>query len=231
MIDWHSHILPEMDDGSRSIEESLQMLEALGEQGAQCVLATPHFFANEESVDEFLLRRSEAFGKLKDSLDGKYPCVLCGAEVRYYSGISKMQGLDRLTVDGTKILLLEMPMSKWTEYTLKELEDLAGTRGLTVVMAHIERYMALQGERTFERLCDCGILMQVNASFFEGFRRHKALKLLGNGKIHFIGSDTHNMTSRAPKLDVAYGQIHRKFGEDFVFQMNEFGKSALGHNI
>jgi glycerol-3-phosphate dehydrogenase (NAD(P)+) len=65
----------------------------------------------------------------------------------------------------------------------------------------------------------------------EGVYTAKALKLLGNGKIHFIGSDTHNMTSRAPKLDVAYGQIHRKFGEDFVFQMNEFGKSALGHNI
>lgn len=229
MIDWHSHILPKMDDGSRSVEESIAMLHLQKSQGADVVLATPHFYANEETVDEFLERRGRCFNNLSASLDADCPRVLCGAEVRYYPGISNMEGLERLAIEGTNVLLLEMSMTKWTEYTVKELVELASTKGLTIVMAHIERYMDIQGESTFIRLLNSGMLMQVNSTFFSGFfNKRKAIKLLDLGKIHLIGSDAHNTTSRAPKLDSAYELIEKNFGQEYLSQMDEFGKELLG---
>ena len=64
MIDWHSHILPAMDDGSRDAEESRLMPELLKAQGIQTVVATPHFYANEESVETFLQRRHDSYERL-----------------------------------------------------------------------------------------------------------------------------------------------------------------------
>ena len=98
MIDWHTHILPAVDDGSRDIEESLKMLSELKAQGVDCVVATPHFIANAESVEEFISRRDEAYASLAESMSEDLPKVLCGAEVKYYPGIAKMEGLEKLTV-------------------------------------------------------------------------------------------------------------------------------------
>jgi len=228
MIDWHSHILPDMDDGSQCVEESIEMLDMLAEQGVSCVIATPHFLANQESIESFLQRRRISYDALMQAVHKNHPTVLCGAEVKYYFGISKMENLNALTIEGTNILLLEMPMIKWTEYTVKELTELAGTRGLTVILAHVERYLSLQERGTFEKLSENGLLMQTNASFYKGFfNRQKALRLLDAGIVQFIGSDCHNLTSRAPNLVPAYEFIEKKLGEHFVSQMNEFGHRAL----
>ena len=117
MIDWHTHILPGVDDGSRDVEESIKMLSELKAQGIEYVVATPHFIANAESVDEFLKRRDEAYASLTAVAGEDLPKILCGAEVKYYPGIARMEGLEKLTVGDTRILLLEMPMAKWTKYT------------------------------------------------------------------------------------------------------------------
>lgn len=231
MIDWHSHVLPAMDDGSQTIEESLAMLAALKDQGVDIVIATPHFYANEGTVDGFLERRKAAFDLLQSGRKEMSPAVLCGAEVRYYPGISKWQDLGRLTIEGTRILLLEMPMSKWTDYTLGELSELANTKGLKVMMAHIERYLSIQEHGVVQKLRERGLLIQVNASFFEGFvGKRKALRMLGDGLIQFIGSDCHNLTSRAPKLRGAYELISKKYGEDYICQMNEYAHRILGYH-
>jgi protein-tyrosine phosphatase len=230
MIDWHSHVLPALDDGSKSVDESQRMLTALKEQGIACVIATPHFHANRESVDTFLQKRKESYERLIQADNGSLPQILCGAEVRYYPGIAKMEGLERLAIDGGSILLLEMPMDKWTEYTVRELCELASTRGLTVILAHIERYLNMQSRGVVERLCANGLLMQSNASFFNDFvTRHKAFKLLVSGNIHFIGSDCHNMKERAPQIGRAYELIEKKLGPEYVSQMREYGYKMLKH--
>ena len=232
MIDWHSHILPGMDDGSRSVEESLAMLNALREQGVDHVIATPHFYANDEAVDAFLERRAQSQELLREACREETPRVLCGAEVRYYPGIARMKDLGRLRIQSTKLLLLEMPMVKWTEYTIRELIELAGSGELAVVMAHMERYMSLQNRGVWEKLCDHGLLIQVNASFFGSFgNKRKAWKLLDAGRIHLIGSDCHNMTTRPPRIGDAYERIRRKFGDSYVSQMNGFGYGLLEQTL
>lgn len=228
MIDWHSHVLPKMDDGSRSIEESISMLDFLSEQGVSIVIATPHFDADDESVDIFLERRAHAYQSLAPHLKPEHPRVFCGAEVKYYPGIAKMKDLSRLTMEGTNILLLEMPMAKWSDYMVKELVELAGTRGLTIVMAHIERYIGMQKRGVVDWLCANGIWMQVNATFFERIRtRRQAMRLLGRGVIRVIGSDCHNLTSRPPRLRTAYDLIQKRWGEDVVHQIHGVGHRAL----
>lgn len=228
MIDWHSHILPGVDDGSRNTEESLAMLQMLREQGVDTVIATPHFYANEKSVDRFLKKRDAALEALRAQLTGEDMTIVPGAEVKYYPGISRMHDLKRLCIKGSGLLLLEMPMSKWTEYTMRELVELSSTNGLTVVLAHIERYLKYQSRAAWNRLYDCGIQMQVNASFFNSmFTRRKALHMLENGAIQFLGSDCHNTGTRAPHIDRAVRVIEKKLGRRFVDQMDEYGHAMF----
>lgn len=228
MIDWHSHVLPCIDDGSKSVEESLLLLNSLRSQGINTVIATPHYNADHDSVLSFLLRREASFQNLSQKIGSEDPKILLGAEVRYYPGISRLEGLPKLTIGESKLLLLEMPQSKWTEYTLRELDELSRRGDLTLVLAHIERCLPYQTDATWLRLYESGILMQVNASFFcDFFQKWKALRLLRDGKIHFIGSDCHNMKCRPPMLDKAYQVISKKLGNQFIRQMNEYGNSLL----
>ena len=228
MIDWHTHILPAMDDGSRDGVESLAMLESLAAQKIQTVIATPHFYADDEPLATFLERRQQAIERLQET-GISVPRVLLGAEVRYYQGISRLEGLKDLRIQGSKLLLLEMPMTKWTQSMVRELIEMAGRSSIRIVLAHVERYFDLQKPGVWDQLAANGILFQVNASFFAGFfSKHKAISLLRQGSIHFIGSDCHNMTTRAPKIGQAYDWIRKKLGDDYVNQMNEYGRHLLG---
>lgn len=228
IVDFHSHILPGIDDGSQSVAESLALLRLQKEQGVEIVAATPHFYANHTSVEEFLSRRERALGELLPSLPADAPQIVPGAEVRYYEGISRLAQLNALRIGNSKVLLLEMPFSPWTEYTVRELVDLCNQSGLRPVLAHIERYLRFQNPRVWERLLDSGMLMQVNASFFNEFRtRRKAMRMLAYGEAHLIGSDCHNLTDRPPQLQKAYDLIRKKLGDDFVDQMNDFASHLL----
>ncbi len=231
MIDWHSHVLPGIDDGSKSVEESLALLLCLRAQGVHTVIATPHYDANIESVHSFLQRRENSYRELSQRIDAESPQILLGAEVLYYPGISRLAELSALTIGESKLLLLEMPLSKWTEYTLRELEEIARRGDVSLVLAHVERYFPYQTDTTWLRLYESGILMQVNASFFTGFfQKRKALRLLREGKIHLIGSDCHDMKRRPPTLDQAIQSISKNLGNQFLHQVNEYGISLLSQN-
>ncbi len=223
MIDFHSHILPEMDDGSRSVEESVLMLKALAEQGTEKVVATPHFYANDESVLSFLSRRRASFEKLEASDSHLMPKVILGAEVRFYDGISKLEGLDSLCIQGTRLLLLEMSMQRWTEYTLKEIIDISCRGKVIPVIAHLDRYMKFQSSDALNRLLANGVLMQINANFVYGLlTRRKAFGLLKNSAVHFLGSDCHNLSDRAPDIGKAFDIIKNKLGRDFLLSFENY---------
>lgn len=228
MIDWHNHILPGVDDGSRDLAESIEMIKMQMAQAVTTVIATPHFYANDETVEAFLERRNAAFGELKLKLPENAPEILLGAEVKYYQGISRMENLKALRIQNSKLLLLEMPMTVWTEYMVRELIELAGKSSFQIVLAHVERYLKQQKASTWDRIYESGILTQVSASFFSGlFSKRKAISLLREGKINFIGSDCHNTTSRPPALRSAFDMIQKKLGNTYIDQMHEFGLTVL----
>ncbi|MBQ7922079.1 MAG: hypothetical protein IJ325_05830 [Clostridia bacterium] len=216
MIDFHTHLLPCMDDGSKSVDESLAMLEALRGQGVTKAAATPHFYANDESVDDFIARRDASFGMLKARLPDT-SWILPGAEVRYYEGISRLPDLKKLRIVNTRFVLLEMPFSQWTEYSVREIMDIAAQGKITPVLAHIDRYLPMLKKTVLPRLLNSGVLIQANVSFFTGFfTRSQALHMVRTNQIHFIGSDCHNLTDRPPDISKAISRMEKKFGDTFV---------------
>ena len=228
MVDFHTHILPQIDDGSGSLEESLHMLSMLRDQQVSTVLATPHFDANKQSIDRFVQRRSEAYTELQGRMDDALPQIRLGAEVLYYSGISRWDNLDALCIEGTRVLLLEMPLARWTTLMVREVQSLSNTRGITVVLAHIERYLKLQSPGVIQELLDSGIYMQVNASFFiERSTRRTALKMLRCNQIHLLGSDCHGVQNRPPALNEARNVIVKKYGEEFFDHMVAFAHEFI----
>lgn len=223
MIDFHSHILPSIDDGSKSVEESIEMLRLLKRQGITKVVMTPHFYANRNSVDGFLEKRKKSYDMLSEKLPDNLPEIYLGAEVKYYEGISRNEKLRNLCIGNTNLLLLEMSMSKWTEYTLRELCEISNTNNVIVVLAHIERYLKFQQKGTLEMLVSSGILIQANADFFISFSsRRKAINMLRNNIIHFIGSDCHNLDDRPPKMDQAISHIKRKAGNSVYIKLKHY---------
>lgn len=222
MTDFHSHILPGVDDGSKSIEESLLMLELLSNQGINRVVATPHFYANDESVEEFLERRQKAFDLISES-STVIPQVVQGAEVKFYDGISRLKDLKSLCIQGTNLLLLEMPFNKWTEYTVRELIDISSDGRVTVVLAHFDRYLSFQKSDVWYRILDSGILLQMNADYINNFfSRQKALSFFKKGAVHFIGSDCHNMNNRVPEIGKAIDILEKKLGNQYMLSFDNY---------
>ena len=232
MIDWHSHILPNMDDGSKSLDESLKLLELLSSQDVDTVVATPHFYAENERLDSFLARRTESLDRLRSGLGSESripaPSVISGAEVRYYKGISRLEGLEKLKVERSRLLLLEMPFERWSDYVLKEVEEISRSGIVSVLLAHIDRYYGFVDLSVFDRLRQNGVDLQINAEAFDSFfDRAKAYKMIRSGLARFLGSDCHNLDTRAPKIGIAFDYIRKKAGKEFLYGMNKFGHSLF----
>lgn len=228
MIDLHSHILPGIDDGSKSPEMSCQMLTLLHQQGVETVVATPHFYARKDTPEIFLRRRAEAFDRLKDECP-EAPQILLGAEVAYYDGMSHTKELEKLQLGNSKLLLVEMPFGPWTHRMVDEICRIPSVTGLTPVLAHVNRYRrANQLPKYQMELLDQGILFQCNAeAFLPLWERRWALQMLKKEQIHFLGSDTHNLTNRAPNIDLAVNAITRKLGAGFLAELTAFGNEMV----
>ena len=231
MMDFHTHILPKMDDGSKDLEESVSLLRMLAEQGVKCVVATPHFHPNDYTIEVFLKRRQESYEQLLGVLGEDFPQVILGAEVCYYEGISRMPDLLSLCIGDTKVLLLEMPHCRWTESVLRELVHLANSGKITVLLAHVERYLEFQEIETWQRLHKNGIFMQVNAGYFVKLRtRGKARRLLKEGFIDVLGSDCHGMDFRPPNIGKATEWIKKKMGSEYIDKINIRSERLLKKN-
>ena len=228
MIDFHSHILPGIDDGSKSPEMSLRMISALAGQGVDTVAATSHYYATDRTPEHFLARRAEAYERIRGRLPEGSPRILLGAEVLYFPGISRMEALPELCLEGTKLLLLEMPFTVWTENMVREISELSHAGPCTILLAHIERYCFRQPVSGWDGLLSQGVLMQANADFFLRWpTRRKALRLLREGRIHLLGSDCHNTDSRAPHLAEAREIIREKLGEAPLEEIDSLGREIL----
>lgn len=214
MIDIHTHILPGMDDGSVSLEESLAMAKESARQGVRLLAATPHFYATQEDPNSFLRRREKSLALLESAWQDSFPTLLVGAEVRYFDGISRVEKIAHLTLDHTRILLLEMPFTSWSRRMVEEVVELQRSRGLQVLLAHVERYMKDQDGQVWETFRQNGVWMQCNANFFLRWQtKRKAQALFKKGEIQMLGSDTHNMTSRPPNLALAREVLVKSLGQ------------------
>ncbi len=227
MIDFHSHFLPEMDDGSASPEESAQMLRLSKQQGVDTIVATSHFYALEDNPAVYLGRRQEAFEKIAYE-PNSMPTILLGAEVSYFNGISHSEDLQKLCIGESRLLLVEMPFRPWTA---REVEDVCALnrQGVLPVMAHVERYMRRHQIPTYaNKMLREGLYFQCNAEFFlQPLGSMRAIHMLRKGQIHFLGSDCHNMGHRISKMDQAAQVIRRRVGQGALDRLDAIAEELL----
>lgn len=210
MIDFHSHILPGVDDGPQTLSESLSMLRSSFLQGVDAVVSTSHFYADEDYPEKFLQRRAAAAERLMNAMllsEEIYPNVILGAEVLYFPGISEADDIDRLRIGESRSILVEPPMAPWSGDMLDEIEQLGRNFDLQPIIAHVDRYMLLlQDNSLMDQVLSRELRVQVNGSYFLNPKTQKAaFQNLKAGKIQLIGSDCHNMVSRPPNL----GQLRK----------------------
>ncbi len=220
MTDFHAHVLPGLDDGSDSTETSLRMLDMWREQGrVDTVCATPHFYPDRESPKRFLKRRRASWDRLASAMPEGGPRILVGAEVFYFDGVAMTEDLPALCLEGTRLLLLEMPFVPWTSRMLDQVAEIS-RRGLQPVIAHLERYLSFNDRQTVRSLMELDVLIQCNAEFFlDRHTARRALRMLRDGQIDLLGTDAHNTDSRAPNLAAALTLIEEKLGRSAMDEL------------
>lgn len=213
MTDLHTHILPGMDDGAPDMKTAQQMLTMEEKQGVGTVALTPHFYRTREHVSDFLTRRTNAMVQMQNVLKNvKHPQLILSAEVAYVPGMADWQELEQLCYAGTKILLVEPPMTAWNDEMFRQLYAIEGRRGITPMIAHIDRYFGAQTKASIEQLLEMGFPIQVSTAALLKFHgRSRALKLLADFNAVLV-SDCHNTTTRAPDFDAAVRVLEKKLG-------------------
>lgn len=234
MTDFHSHILPGIDDGSKSINESLWMLEESKKQDVDIVVATPHFYPWLHNPEIFLENREKALIKLNEAIDdkNKYPEVIVGAEVYYFEGISQIEALPYLAIGDTDYMLIEMPSVCWNKRMLDELSTIKSVRGITPIIAHINRYIKFQkGISILDALIEREFLIQCNTEYFiNPLTSSKAVKMLRKGQIHLLGTDCHNKKNRIPDMKKAIKIITTKTDDNIISNIDSLSKKILKKN-
>lgn len=202
LTDYHCHILPGIDDGAYDVDTSLSMIETMKEQGVERIVATPHFYAHEErSLTEYLIRREIAYESIADF--AAVPNILLGAEVAIEHGISKIHGIDRLAIEDTGLILLELPFRDFEDWMSEEINAIASEYGLTVILAHIHRYLTYYSPENFEKILKTDAVFQFNNEAFLVERETELLNRLKDEKKRIVfGSDAHNMGARRPNWDM-----------------------------
>ena len=225
LYDMHSGILPAFDDGAKTLEVSLELIDSLRKQGVRNICLTPHFYSNELSYDEYLVKREKAFLKFKPHMPQDINFVL-GCEVYVTEYMFNNNDLSGVTYGKSRYILTEFDYeNSFSERTMQRIYMMIQNYKLKPVLPHVERYEHLMSHPDdIEQLKDIGVVIQTNISNYTRnapfFLKRKLLKYISRGLIDIIGSDTHSKTHNSPDVFTeALDTIAHKCGEDTVKRM------------
>lgn len=224
MIDCHSHILPHFDDGAKDADTALKMLSESFSQGVETVVSTSHCYPKcAEDVASFANARNEAFAALKRRMSesgAEYPEIYPAAELNMLTDVSEYEEIKDICINNTNYILIEMPMTVWKEWMIEAVYKLTA-KGYRPIMAHIDRYLS-QDKHFLESLNELDVAYQLNTdALIDPHMRRYAFKLIENGGVHILGTDMHNLTSRAPNMKSAADIIVKHFGEECMNYFND----------
>lgn len=230
--DFHSHILPCVDDGAKSVEDSIALIENLASQGVTDICLTPHFYTSEISTEDFLSKRNESFELLKGSLpDDLKVNFHLGAEVYITKYLFSSTIDKRICIDGTDYILCEFSYDKkYRENMLNYIENLVYSNSLIPIIAHVERYdWLLKDEKARKELLSMGVLFQTNTiSLCDRKFKKKLLKMISNKEISFLGTDAHSMHRNSPQyFSQAQAVISDKLSSDFLDYIQSASKNIF----
>ena len=217
MIDLHSHILPNVDDGSRSLEDSLSLMKEASKLGITDIVFTPHYELNPSRMVPNV-NFKDSFENFKKELIGNEINinVYLGNEITLENGIiDQIKNKYCLTLNDSKYILLELDFFAEEEEIGEIIYEL-GLAGYRVIIAHVERYLYAD-YKYVEMLVNEGALIQVNAASLtvkNSYLKKFMSKLIKNNLIHFIASDVHR--GRENKLQEAYQIVSKRFNKDIA---------------
>jgi len=239
MTDLHTHILPCMDDGPRSVDMSLEMLKMEYAQGVTTVALTSHFHPARETADHFLSRREASFRALKEGIlalpsddRDRIPQLILAAEVVWVHSLTELRDLHKLCYENTRYLLVELPFGRWTDRLFDELDDFVNRSGMVPVIAHIDRYFAANPPKQMETLSEFSLPVQISAdSVSRFFTSRRSLNMLRDQTAQLVISDCHDPSSRQPNLGEAYAKIEKKLGSDFASKVRDRSDSLIKTSV
>ena len=224
-LDIHNHILPGVDDGAKTMEDTMELLKMEYENGVRTVIFTPHYIprSDVEKNKEKSKKTKEVFEKVKEECKNSFPDMkfYLGNELYYKSGI--MQELDEKranTIGNSDYILTEFD-TNISYMDLKKAVQQYLLKGYQPILAHVERYHCLYNHfDRMEEIKNMGSLMQMNTENFLGglFSQNRKIctKAVAEGYIDFLGTDSHDTKMRKPEMEKAIKYLKKKISQSVL---------------
>ncbi len=215
MIDIHNHILPMVDDGSQSIDFSIEMIEKEISDGVESVILSPHVQSHVSKVEPEELKK--VFLELQEEVlkRGLKVNLYLGAEILYRSHLTP--DYQSISLAGSKYILIEFSTSIDTP-----IEDIVydlSRQGFIPIVAHVERYKYLSFD-DYQRIKNSGGMLQVNGNSIMGIdpkvNKKLVMKILKAELADFVASDAHNMGVRLPNLKETYHYLEKHLSKEYL---------------
>jgi protein-tyrosine phosphatase len=235
MIDTHLHILPGVDDGPETMQETILLARTLVEEGIHSAIATPHY--NDEFPHRSTNEIRERVGVVQQELDwqGITLRLFPGHEVLIQPGLVEDIQAGRIaTLNGSRYLLLELWNNSWMPETERVVFQLRAN-DIVPIIAHPERYRPIQQDpQRLAALLRQGALAQVVAGSLLGTQgnttRRTAETLLKKGLVHCLASDAHDLRKRPPRIRQSLQQAEQLVSRSHLYRMIETIPAAILHN-
>lgn len=231
MIDFHSHILPNIDDGSFSTEETIEMLEEARKVGFTKIISTSHY------IEEFYEFNEEYRTNLINNLKIETPDIelFLGSEIYITDKLIKLlEEKQASTINNSRYVLFELPMHAKSAYT-KEIIYRLIEKNYIPIIAHPERYSYVQENSEYvKELHDMGALFQANYGSIIGMYGKKAEKtvkrLLKDNQIHFLGSDVHRSNQIYPKIPKIMKKLNKVISAEKIEELTTINPQKVLEN-
>ena len=237
MIDFHNHIIPNLDDGSKSVEMSLSMLKEAQSQGVTDVVNTVHFqhpklYAKNTSYN-FVINEVKKMEEIAKSNNINIK-IHAASEVFFQFNLTKILDNPITTFGNNKYMLIEFSTLSFPKGYEEELFKL-NLKGITPIIAHPERYREIHNDINIAKTwIDRGYFIQIDcSSILGGFGKRTqatAIKLLENGLCHLVGSDAHNDKRRNFLMKPALQKIEKLINQDAVETIKDNSVQILNGN-
>tara|TARA_B100000965_G_scaffold59287_1_gene45343 strand:- start:1106 stop:1888 length:783 start_codon:yes stop_codon:yes gene_type:complete len=239
MIDFHNHVIPNVDDGPNEIKESLSMLQSAQDQGIKEVVQTIHFQHPkmfDKNVDYAYLKKIVDDLQLvlnKKNIDIR---LHLAAEVFYLPNLTEISSNPLLTIGNGKYMLIEFEPNIYPQNYENELFKLQ-SKGITPIIAHPERYRFIQQDISIlDKWIERDYVIQIDAGSIIGKLGKNAnkisLEMIDSGYVHIIGSDAHNNKNRNFCLKDTYSFLNKNYSKNLEgFLKKNVERIILGEKI
>lgn len=236
MIDIHSHILFNIDDGAATLEDSVKLCRDAADNGVKLITATPHFF-DYSHIRSFVSERNHKISVLREILDEEdIPIsVAAGSELFLNDKVFSAGDLDALTINGSRYMLCEFPLGPFDIDRAPLWIDELISRGYTPIVAHPERYIEFHRNLyIIDELLDREVVFQVNIDSLTGKNGEEPQKMAIDMVMRkialLIGSDAHDTEYRHTRLREKFKDLPEFIDERILLDCMDKNAKAIIKN-